>query len=106
MSDKEIVEPLEDDMLSDWLDNPVAFGAFEGDTLIGFVEGFLEEWNNRYRISNICVFDSGLRSKGVGTVLLETILDVAANSGARMAVLESQSYNSKAIVEKIRGRSN
>ena len=35
MADKEIVEPLEDDMLSDWLDNPVAFGAFEGDTLIG-----------------------------------------------------------------------
>ena len=84
-------------MLSDWLDNPVAFGAFEGDTLIGFVEGFLEEWNNRYRISNICIFDSGLRSKGVGTALLETILDVAANSGARMAVLETQSYNSKAI---------
>ena len=97
VADKEIVEPLEDDMLSDWLDNPVAFGAFEGDTLIGFVEGFLEEWNNRYRISNICVFDSGLRSKGVGTALLEIILDVAANSGARMAVLETQSYNSKAI---------
>ena len=30
-------------MLSDWLDNPVAFGAFEGDTLIGF---------DRYAYSN------------------------------------------------------
>ena len=60
-------------------------------------EGFLEEWNNRYRISNICVFDSGLRSKGAGTALLENILEDADKSGARMAVLETQSYNSKAI---------
>ena len=61
------------------------------------MEGFLEEWNNRYRISNICVFDSGLRSKGTGTALLEKILEDADKSGARMAVLETQSYNSKAI---------
>ncbi len=96
-SDTEIVEPLTDDMLSEWLDNPIAYGAFEGDTLIGFVEGFLEDWNNRYRISNICVFDTGLRSKGVGTALLEKIMEDAVKSGARMAVLETQSYNSKAI---------
>ncbi|MCR5771460.1 MAG: GNAT family N-acetyltransferase [Butyrivibrio sp.] len=95
--DSEIVEALTDDMLSEWLDNPVAYGAFEGDTLIGFVEGFLEDWNNRYRISNICVFDTGLRSKGVGTALLEKIMEDAVKSGARMAVLETQSYNSKAI---------
>ena len=43
VADKEIVEPLENDMLSDWLDNPVAFGAFEGDALIGF---------DRYAYSN------------------------------------------------------
>ena len=97
VADEEIVESLEDDMLSDWLDNPIAYGAFEEDKLIGFVEGFLEEWNNRYRISNICVFDSGLRSKGAGTALLEKILEDADKSGARMAVLETQSYNSKAI---------
>jgi ribosomal protein S18 acetylase RimI-like enzyme len=96
-ADNEIVEPLTDDMLSEWLDNPVAYGAFEGETLIGFVEGFLEDWNNRYRISNICVFDTGLRSKGVGTALLEKIMEDAVKSGARMAVLETQSYNSKAI---------
>ena len=96
-ADTEIIEPLTDDMLSEWLDNPIAYGAFEGDDLIGFVEGFLEDWNNRYRISNICVFDTGLRSKGVGTALLEKIMEDAVKSGARMAVLETQSYNSKAI---------
>lgn len=89
---------LEDDMLSDWLDDPVAYGAFEDDgKLIGFIEGFLEEWNNRFRITNICVFESGIRGKGIGSKLLETIMDDAKKSGARMVVLETQSYNSKAI---------
>ena len=40
---------------------PVAFGAFEGEKLIGFVEGSIESWNNRFRISNICVFDPARR---------------------------------------------
>ena len=39
-----LVKELEDDMLSEWLDNPVAYGAFDSNgKLIGFVEGFLEE---------------------------------------------------------------
>ena len=95
--ENEIVEFLEDNMLSEWLDNPVAYGAFEGDALIGFVEGFLEKWNNRYRISNIVVFDAEVRGKGVGRTLLDTIIKEAVDCGARMAVLETQSYNSKAI---------
>ena len=61
------------------------------------MEGFLEKWNNRYTIANICVFDSADRRNGVGTKLIETILDEAVRSGARMAVLETQSYNFKAI---------
>ncbi len=96
-TDETPVRFLEDEMLSEWLESPVAYGAFDNDKLIGFVEGFLEKWNNRYRISNICVFEQDVRSKGVGTQLLEKILDVAKASGARMAVLETQSYNSKAI---------
>ena len=96
-ADNELVRVLEDDMLSDWLEDPTAYGAFEEGKLIGFAEGFLEKWNNRYRITNICVFDSGHRGAGVGTQLLETILNEARKSGARMAVLETQSYNAKAI---------
>lgn len=88
---------INDNMLEDWLENPVAYGAFEGDKLIGFAEGFLEKWNNRYRISNICVFDSTNRRNGVGSRLMEAILQEAVNSGARMAVLETQSFNFKAI---------
>ena len=95
--DPEMHKTLTDDMLSSWLDNPVAYGAYEDEELIGFVEGFLEEWNNRFRITNICVFDNERRKAGVGSQLLETIMKEAVASKARMAVLETQSYNYKAI---------
>ncbi len=97
MSDVPLKMSIRDDMLADWLDHPVACGAFEGERLIGFVEGFLEKWNNRYRISNICVFAIEDRGKGVGAKLLEAILREAVLSGARMAVLETQSFNYPAI---------
>lgn len=96
-SDKEIIMPLEDEMLSDWLENPVAYGAYEDERLIGFVEGFLEKWNNRFRITNICVFDLSNRNLGIGNMLMSQILTDARKSGARMVVLETQSFNSKAI---------
>ena len=97
ISDKPLRMSINDTMLSDWLDHPTAYGAFEDDRLIGFVEGFLEKWNNRYRISNICVFDHADRRSGVGMKLMGTILEEAIRSGARMAVLETQSFNYKAI---------
>ena len=65
--------------------------------MIVFVEGFLEEWNNRFRISNICVFSTEERNKGCGGLLLDAIMNDANKSGARMIVLETQSFNDKAI---------
>lgn len=88
---------FEDVMMSEWLDDPIAFGAFEDEKLLGFAEGFLETWNNRYRIANICVFDLEKRRHGVGTALLNRIEREAVKRGARMIVLETQSYNSKAL---------
>lgn len=96
-SEEEIVMPLEDEMLSEWLENPVAYGAYEDEKLVGFVEGFLEEWNNRFRITNICVFEEKARKSGIGTRLLQAIMNDAVTSGARMVVLETQSFNYKAI---------
>ena len=81
----EFTNILEDDMLSEWLDNPVAYGIFVDGVLKGFVEGFLETWCNRYR------------KKGFGKILLDEILKEAKNSKARMVVLETQSYNYNAI---------
>ncbi len=89
--------PFGDSFFNEWLDCPEAYGCFDGEELIGFAEGFLESWNNRYRINNICVFNELYRHKGVGHMLMETILNAAVKSGARMAVLETQSCNEKAI---------
>ena len=97
MSNEPLRMTINEDLLSDWLDEPVAYGAFEGDKFIGMVEGFLEKWNNRFRIANICVFDNENRRHGIGTELMNTILKDAVKSGARMAVLETQTFNFKAI---------
>ena len=65
MSEEPLRMTLNEDLLSDWLEAPVAYGAFEGDKPIGMVEGFLEKWNNRFRIANICVFDQANRRSGM-----------------------------------------
>ena len=88
---------FEDEFFGEWLENPVAFGAFEDGRLLGFVEGALEGWNNRFRISNICVFDRSERGRGVGTQLMKAITETAQALGARMLVLETQSCNENAI---------
>ncbi len=88
---------FDDEFFGEWLDAPVAFGAFEGEKLIGFVEGAPENWNHRFRLSNICVFDGAQRQKGLGTALMQHITEAARASGARMLVLETQSCNENAI---------
>lgn len=79
------------------MDNPIAHGAFEDEKLIGFVEGAIEQWNNRFRISNICIFEQTARNNGVGTALIQTILAEAIKTNTRMVVLETQSCNENAI---------
>lgn len=95
--DTAIEKSFDDTFFGEWLEAPVAFGSFDGDKLIGFVEGSSEGWNNRFRISNICVFDSSKRGSGVGTMLMKIILKEAEAVGARMVVLETQTCNENAI---------
>ena len=92
-----VEKSFDDEFFGEWLDHPVAYGAFEGDRLVGYVEGAIEGWNNRYRISNICIFDFENRSRGVGSALIKTILREAESAKARMAVLETQTCNENAI---------
>jgi len=96
-SPEPIIKPISDTMLSDWLENPTDYGLFEGERLMGFAEGFLEKWNNRFRIANIAVFENADRRSGAGSALLQRMLETAAQTGARMAVLETQSFNYPAI---------
>ena len=86
-----------DYFFGEWLENPVAYGAFENGELLGYVEGTPEAWNQRYRISNICVFDERQRHCGIGTALMNVILEEAEKNGARMVVLETQTCNENAI---------
>ena len=88
---------FDDTIFAEWLENPIAYGVFENDRLLGFAEGFLEVWNNRFRISNICIFDPAARGMGIGGALMEAIQRSAQASGARMIVLETQSCNENAI---------
>ncbi len=88
---------FDDVFFGEWLEAPAAFGAFEGEHLLGYAEGSPESWNNRFRISNICVFDAAARGRGVGTELMRAIEAAAVFSGARMIVLETQSCNENAI---------
>lgn len=92
-----VEKSFDDTFFGEWLEDPVAFGAFADDTLLGYIEGSLESWNNRFRISNICVFAHTNRGRGIGTMLMETIQKTAKDLGARMLVLETQSCNTAAI---------
>ena len=95
--DKEEERTFEDYFFNEWLEDPVAYGAFENGKLLGYVEGTPEAWNQRYRISNICIFDEEQRHCGIGTELMNVILNEAEKSGARMVVLETQTCNENAI---------
>ena len=88
---------FDDEFFGEWLEEPTAFGVFEGERLLGFVEGAPEGWNNRYRISNICIFEENARGKGLGTLLMQAIQRAAEAAGARMIVLETQTCNENAI---------
>ena len=81
--------------MSEWLDHPLVFGAFEDDQLTGFIE-VNQEWNNRLRISNIFVEEQA-RKHGVGSKLMAYIKAYATSLDLRGIVLETQSYNVPAI---------
>ena len=93
-------EPLhksfESSLFSDWLTAPKAFGVFEGEILLGFIELSQEDWNNRLRITNLWV-DENHRFQGIGKTLVAQAIETAKASGQRALVLETQSCNDLAI---------
>ena len=92
-----VQKSFDNEFFGAWLEAPAAYGAFEGDALLGFVEGSPESWNRRYRISNLCIFETAHRRSGIGRRLMEAILSEARAASARMAVLETQTCNEAAI---------
>ena len=88
---------FDDVFFGEWLEDPVAFGAFEDGKLAGFVEvpGKLEQplpHQQHLRVRQCPA------QQGVGTALMmNTILKAAEATGARMIVLETQSCNESAV---------
>ncbi|MBR4289442.1 MAG: GNAT family N-acetyltransferase [Oscillospiraceae bacterium] len=86
-----------DELFGDWLEKPVALGAFDGDTLAGVIEGSAESWHNVFRISNILVMEP-YRGKGIGRELMNRMLEYARSiPNCRGTILETQSCNYPAI---------
>jgi len=95
--DAELKKEFTDTLFSDWLSDPILLGAFVEDRLVGIVEGSMENWNKRFRISNLLVMEEGDRRCGIGSCLMEKMAEIARGKGARMVILETQSCNEKAI---------
>lgn len=91
-----LIKCFESSLYSHWLINPKIYGAFEGETLQGFIELSEEDWNNRLRIANIWV-DEEHRYQGVGKALIAKAIETAKAGGQRALVLETQSCNDPAI---------
>lgn len=95
--DKRVIKSFDDEFFGEWLEKPVGYGLFDNEKLVGYIEGSIESWNKRFRISNICIFDKSLRHQGLGRMLLDTIMEDVKKSDVRMVVLETQSCNERAI---------
>ena len=91
-----IKKSFTDYLFNEWVENPIAFGAFINEQLVGVIECSLEKWNNRFRITNLLVFEN-FRTKGIGKVLINKSINVGINVGARMIILETQTCNHNAI---------
>ena len=85
-----------DKLFEDWAKDSHAYGAFSDGELAAITECFLEKWNNRLRITNLLVLEK-FRGKGIGTALIEKDIEIGIQNGARMAVLETQTCNPRAV---------
>ncbi|HEY8444525.1 MAG TPA: GNAT family N-acetyltransferase [Bacilli bacterium] len=83
-------------LFEDWLEDPIAYGVFIKNEMVGFIEGSIESWHNLFRISNIYV-NPKYRKQGLGSILMLKMIEVAKRKQARAVILETQSCNYQAI---------
>ena len=82
-------------LLEDWNEDPVLYGIFEEEKMIGFIE-INKEWNQRLRIVNLYV-QKEYRRHHLGSQLMKIAFHEATQQNCRAVVLETQSCNTKAI---------
>ncbi|WP_160715914.1 GNAT family N-acetyltransferase [Chitinophaga solisilvae] len=73
-----------------------SFGAFEEDTLVGFVICEQRDWNNTMWVESLLVAESA-RGAGIGKLLLAQAISHAAASDCRHLELETQNTNVPAV---------
>lgn len=77
-------------------DDPHAYGLWDGNDLRAVIEVTPETWNNRLRVTNLCV-QEGYRRRGFGTLLMTKAKEIARAQKRRALILETQSCNAAAI---------
>ena len=77
-------------------DDPRAYALWDGREMRAILEVTPENWNNRLRITNLCVQD-GYRRRGYGTLLMTRAREIARAQHRRALILETQSCNTGAI---------
>lgn len=85
-----------DKLFAPYWDDPHVFGLWNDTKLVAIMEVTPESWNNRLRITNICVLE-GYRRRGYGALLITKAKEIARSQGRRALILETQSCNTGAI---------
>lgn len=87
-----------DTLFQEYWQDISAFGVTENgkDEIIAYLEVAREEWNDRLHITNLLVLDK-YRKKGIGTMLIEKVKQIAKEEDRRIITLETQSCNVPAI---------
>lgn len=83
-------------LFESYIEEPRVFSAEINSEQVGWIELGYEKWNNRMRIWEFLVKER-FRRRGIGTLLMNKAVEVARKKGARMVVLETQSWNVQAI---------
>lgn len=77
-------------------DDPHAYALWDGREMRAILEVTPENWNNRLRITNLCV-QEGFRRRGFGALLMTRAREIARSQRRRALILETQSCNAAAI---------
>ncbi|MGD8456395.1 MAG: GNAT family N-acetyltransferase [Anaerolineales bacterium] len=90
----------QDDDLEDYLEGAVkqglSLGAFDGKRLVGIAISEEREWNNSLWVWDFHI-DAEYQRKGVGTKLMDAVIDQAKEKDFRVVVCETQNTNVPAI---------
>ena len=85
-----------DPLFAPYWDDPHVYGLQVDGDIRAIMEVTPEEWNDRLRVTNICVKE-GYRRRGYGALMMTKAKEVARAQGRRALILETQSCNAGAI---------